>query len=96
MPSRRVAVPLIAAALRKHEANPDRQKRQSDALADDVARAVARAYLELTGQRGIYWDDVRGRYTGGLLLLARDTEDGLDCKGLLSVRRLRKFTATVP
>jgi hypothetical protein len=96
MPSRRVAIPLIEAALRKHEANPDRQKRQSDALADDVARAVAVAHLELTAQRGIYWDAVRSLYAGGLLLLARDIEDGLDCKGLLSVRRLRKFTATVP
>ena len=96
MPSRRVAIPLIEAALRKHEATPDRQQRQPDALADDVARAVARAYLGLTGQRGIYWNDARGLYAGGLLRLARDIEGGLDCKGLLSVRRLRKFTATVP
>ena len=55
MPTRADALPLIEAALRKHEAIPaaDRQKRQRDALADDVVRAVAVAYRDLTGERGL-------------------------------------------
>ena len=90
MPSRRVAVPLIEAALRKLEAIPDRRHRQPDPLADDVARAVAVAYRDLTGKRGLYRDEVRGRDKGGLLLLARDIESRFKCEGLFSVRRFEK------
>lgn len=83
-PTRADAVPLVEAALRKHEAIPatDRQKRQGDALADDVARAVAVAYRDLTGKRGARWDDVRGLYRGGLLDLGRDIEAHFGGAGL--------------
>ena len=90
-PTRADALPLIEAALRKHEAIPvsDRQKRQRDALADDVVRAVAVAYCDLTGKRGLYWDDVRGGYRGGLLDLGRDIEAHFGGAGLFSTDRLK-------
>jgi hypothetical protein len=91
-PFRADALPLIKAALRKHEAMSasDRQKRQGDSLADDVARAVSRAYRHLTGKRGLIWDNALNEYRGGLLDLARDIEAHFKCARLLSVDRLKK------
>jgi hypothetical protein len=96
-PFRADALPLIAAALRKHEAIPaaDRQKRQRDALADDVVRAVAVAYRDLTGEPGFVWDDLRGQYRGGLLDLGRDIEAHFGGAGLFAARRLRFISETL-
>ena len=97
MPTRADALSLIEAALRKHEAAPgtDRQKRQRDALADDVVRAVAIAYFDLTGKRGLSWDDVRGSHKGGLLDLGRDIEARFGGTGLFTVRRIKFIFETL-
>jgi len=96
-PFRADALPLIAAALRKHEAIPaaDRQKRRGDAIVDDVARAVAVAYRDLTGEPGFVWDDLRGQYRGGLLDLGRDIEAHFGGAGLFAARRLRFISETL-
>ena len=91
MPTRADALPLIEAALRKHEAIPasDRKKRQGDALANEVVRAVAVAYFDLTGQRGLYWNVARDGYRGGLLDLGRDIGTHFGCARLFSTDRLK-------
>jgi hypothetical protein len=96
-PTRANALPLIEAALRKHEAasGDDRQKRQRDALADDVVRAVAIAYFDLTGKRGLTWDDVRGSHKGELLDLGRDIEARFGGAGLFTIRRIKFIFETL-
>ncbi len=97
VPTRADVLPLIEAALRKHEAMPadERRKRHHDSLADDVVRAVAVAYRDLTGQRGLFWDDVRGRYRGGLLDLGRDIEMHFGGTGLFTARRIKFIFETL-
>jgi hypothetical protein len=92
VPTRADVLPLIEAALRKHEAVPadERRKRHRDSLADDVVHAVAAGYHDLTGQRGLFWDEVRGRYRGGLLDLGRDIEMHFGGAGLFTVGRFQK------
>jgi hypothetical protein len=91
-PTRADALPLLEAALRKHEAMSasNRQKRHGDSFADHVARAVSRAYRHLTGMGGLTWDNALNEYRGGLLDLARDIEAHFKCPGLLSANRLKK------
>jgi hypothetical protein len=91
MPTRADALPLIEVALRKHEAIPaaERRKRQGDELADDICRAVAVAYRDLTGKAGITWNVVAEEYEGGLFDLAHGIEARFG-GGLFSVDRLRK------
>jgi hypothetical protein len=90
MPTRAIAAPLIVIALSKLEATSGRRKRRPDGLADDVARAVAVAYRDLTGRRGLYH-----YHYGGLLSLAADIEVRFDCAGLLSAHRLRKYFSEI-
>ena len=92
MPTRADAVPLIEAALAKLEAIPaaERRKRERDTHADDAVRAVAVAYCDLTGERrGLFWDEMRGLYRGGLLDLGRAIEARFGDAGLFSVRHIK-------
>ena len=97
VPTHADVLPLIEAALRKHEAMPadERRKRHHDSLADDVVRAVAVAHFDLTGKRGLFWDDVRGRYRGGLLDLGRDIEMHFGGTGLFTARRIKFIFETL-
>ena len=65
--------------------------RRGDAIAADVARAVATAHHDLTGMRGLYWEAMHERYQGSLLDLAREIEAHFACTGLLSTARLKNI-----
>lgn len=93
MPTRADAVPLIEDAIREHEATPaeDRRKRKPDDLADDLVRAVAVAYRDLTGERGFIWNDVLVRHQGGLVDLGRDIDDRFGGTALFTVDRIKNI-----
>ena len=75
----------------KRSRQPIDRSDKRDALADDVVRAVAVAYRDLTGERGLIWDDMRGQYRGGLLDLGRDIEAHFGCAGLFPTDRLKNI-----
>jgi hypothetical protein len=91
MPAAADALPLIEAAIRKLDAVPaaERRKRKPDySVKDELVSAVAAAYRDLTGRKGVTGKpDIEIR--GGLLDLGRkiDARFGTD---IFTINRVRK------